>query len=102
MPSRGSLTCISIVDATICLIRPANRRARGASAISYLLFQVLVVEHPVSSRQQLDLGAPGEESFTLLEHLGRVPVRRADDRDGDLRPAVQVQIAGLGRRHLEP
>jgi hypothetical protein len=69
--------------------------------MSRLLFQIPIVEHAMSSRQQLDLGPPGNESFTLLEHLDGMPMRRTHHRHANLGPPMKVAITGLGDSHLE-
>src|SRR6476660_2264208 len=113
MPSRGSLTCISSIEATICLIRRDSLRARPVSAIalSYSLcwsgswpkrsLEIVVVEHPATRDEHFDVRPSGDETFTPLEHLDHVLVGRRDGRDADLGPAVQVGMPGFRGRDRE-
>src|ERR1700726_1920768 len=92
-PSRGSLIRRSSISATIWLIRSASLRALAASMLS-----VLLVEQPLPSRQQLDLGVPGHQALALGEHAHRVRGCRGHHGHADLGPPVQVQVTGLGHR----
>src|SRR3954468_18866490 len=99
-PSRGSLTRRSRVSATISRMRSASLRARALSAMTSssvsgepvqpapsrgnpavgagwkafgLLSLVRVVPDPLPDRQEVDLGAGGDEPFAGVEHLATVP-----------------------------
>jgi hypothetical protein len=65
------------------------------------LLKIPVVEHPLPSREQLDLGSRGDEALALLEHLHGVPVRGADHGHRDLGPPVQVGVTRLGGGDIE-
>src|SRR5690348_2944386 len=96
MPSRGSLICISIAVATICLMRPANRRARAASAISVLpSLQIVVIKDPPAGGQQVDVRPLRQQPFARVEDLARVPVVAGHEGHRDLGAAVEVLRPGL-------
>ena len=91
--------------ATICLMRPASRRARPAStiAISFLV-QIVVVEHAAS---RADSSSTSGRPATSRSQASSTSVtccvrRRATSATDDLGPPVQVLIAGLGRGDREP
>src|SRR3954447_19364573 len=125
-PSRGSLTRRSRVSATISRMRSASLRARALSAMTSssvsgepvrpapvvgnpadaagvqgfgLLSLVGVVPDPLPGRQEVDLGAAGDQLFAGVEHLTTVPGVGGDYTHADLGAAVQVEVAGLGGAH---
>ena len=55
-----------------------------------------------ADRQQLKLRPTGYEAFAVVEHIADLGGLRRHRGNPDLRPAVQVQRADLGDRHLEP
>ena len=59
--------------------------------------QVVVVEHAGACRQQFQFGTAGEQPLAGLQDLGHVRVGVGHQADGQLGPAVQVRIPGLGR-----
>src|SRR3954451_7803232 len=80
MPRRGSLIWVSIMLATICLIRPASLRARGPSAICLSLSianyaygarseQILVGVDAPPSGQHRRLHVVGDHSLAAIQHL---------------------------------
>src|SRR3954452_25377318 len=98
-PSRGSLTRRSRVSATISRMRSASLRARAVSAMTSssvsgepvrptpvvgtrrmppgckvfgLLSLVGAVPDPLPGRQEVDLGAAGDQLFAGVEHLATV------------------------------
>ena len=54
------------------------------------------------SRQQLDLGAPGDQPLARLQYLNTVGTIRRDDRHAHQRPPVQLEMPCLCGTHLEP
>src|SRR5687767_12170510 len=95
MPSRGSFTCISRVEATTSRIRTASLRARATSTISVVLSVELLV-----GGQHLDLRVGGDEPLAGIEDLDAVLRVGRHDRDPDEGPPVQVQMTRLGGAHV--
>src|SRR3954468_19379772 len=94
IPSRGSFTCSSRVDATTSRIRTASLRARATSTISV----VLSVE-PLARAQHLDLRVGGDESFTCIQDGAAVLGISRDHGHPDQGPPMQVQVTRLGSTH---
>jgi len=63
--------------------------------------EIVVVEHAVARRQQLDLAPPGDEALAVLEHLDDVAMCRRHRGHSYLGAPVQVRVTGLRRRHFE-
>src|SRR6478609_10447123 len=103
MPRRGSFTWASRWVATICLIRPARRRARPAStiAISLELAEVLVIEDPGAGGQQFDLRTSGDEPFAVDEYLAHLRMIPAHHSDRHFGPPMQLLVARLRDAHVE-
>src|SRR5829696_1404175 len=114
MPSRGSFTWFSSVDATISRMRTASRRARAWSATGTprpfvrvsgpgtLRRLVGVPEQLPPNGQQLHLGVFRNQPLASVEQLAHVRGVGGDGGDADLRPAMQVGVAHFGRGHRVP
>src|SRR5207302_3809708 len=102
MPSRGSLTCRSMTSATISRTRMLILRVRAWSRTASSSTVVLRPDQSSVRRQEIDLGPPGREPLALVEHLAAVRRIGGDDRHSDRRRPVQVELANLCRRNVNP
>jgi hypothetical protein len=61
---------------------------------------IICSEQPAVRRQNLHLGASGDQPFALVEHVTAVRGIRGHDGDPDESPPMQVEMTGLGRGHV--
>ncbi len=62
---------------------------------------VVWTERPVAGGQQFQFGSAGHEPLACLQHLTHVSTVGRYGSHPDQRPAVQIQMPGLGRRDVE-